>query len=192
MILHWEQIVLHYGEMGEAFIRSHQMKFEKAHQSTYGILYSPVCIDECEIMSSGGVHAEEKLLNTDTWKIQIPEALARFNSAYNNKFNVILGLNRTPCGNCTQLLVKAINKLHNQFPLRTSQNRFILASLGAYRPNETRSVNNRTTVGNLSALKNAGWELCVLQTGARLTANGIMLQSVLENMGLRGIMRLDS
>ena len=191
MILHWEQIVLHYGKQDDQFIRMHRDKFAKAHQTTYGILYSPICFDDCEITSSGGKHAEEKLLESNSWKIQIPQALSNFHSGYNNSFNVIIGLNRSPCNNCTKLLVNALTSLHKKYPLRATQNRFILASLGAYRPYETERVDNRTTIGNLTALKNAGWELSVLQIGDHLTSYGEMLKSSLESIGFRGICRLE-
>lgn len=42
MILHWQQIVLHYGKEGDQTIRQHKEKLGKSHQSTYGLLYPNV------------------------------------------------------------------------------------------------------------------------------------------------------
>ena len=57
MILHWDQLVLHYG----AGVGIHRPRFEEASQTTYGLLccrYSPA---EDELGYSAGAHAEANL-----------------------------------------------------------------------------------------------------------------------------------
>ena len=207
MILHWEQIANHYG-FGEIeikrgkhqgkwvardYLEQYRKKYLRAENATYGFLFSPVSFEEIEMTQSGdGKHAEENLMETATWNRDIPVAINNAFEGYSDTFNVIVGINRTPCGNCTSLLVNKLNALHRRFPLRVEKARFILASLGAYRPNETKPQNPRTAIKDLSLLKAAGWELCVLQTGSRLTQNGAVLKETLEHLGQRGIMRLES
>ena len=195
MILHWDQIVLHYGQHGNHQIQQHERKFAKAHRSTFGILYSPVCFTSDDIdftlgKSGNGLHAEESLLHSAAWKQQIPAALKSHITGVNSSFNVIIGLNRTPCRSCTEQLIQALNQVHKEFPVRASNNRFILACLGFYGPSRTQP-GARTTVRDLKRLMDAGWELAALQVGANLTLHGQMLQHQLQHLGSRGIMRLE-
>ena len=207
MILHWDQVALHYGHgrieikrgqnsgnwLARDYLAQYKKKYLRAENATYGFLFSPVSFEEIEMtQSGGGKHAEENLMATKTWNTDIPVAIDNAFQGYSDTFNVILGINRTPCGNCTNLLVEKLAELHRRFPRRVENARFILASLGAYRPNETRPDNPRTAIKDLTLLKKAGWELCVLQTGDRLTQNGRVLHETLENLGQRGILRLDN
>lgn len=192
MILHWEQIVLHYGKNGDQNIKQHKEKLAKAHQSTYGLLYSHVNFDEIELKSSGGGHAEEKIIASDAWQKHIPRAISQQAWGTKEQFNVIIALNRSPCGSCTRLLVNALGDIQRRYPLRAFNNRFILASLGAYGAYNPEPGDKRTSVANLTALKNAGWELCVLQVGSSLTRDGSQLATCLETIGFKGFMRLSS
>ena len=207
MILHWDQITNHYGYgeiaikggkykgkwVARDYLQQYRNKYLRAENATYGFLFSPLSFQEIEMTQSGdGKHAEENLLATETWTREIPRAIDQQVPGYNDQFNVILGINRTPCGNCTRLLLDKLGELHRRYPLRAQQARFILACLGAYQPGETSPDNPRTSIRDLSQLRAAGWELCVLQTGNSLTRNGKVLKETLEHLGERGILRLES
>ncbi|WP_444900329.1 hypothetical protein ACJJIX_00350 [Microbulbifer sp. VAAC004] len=208
MILHWDQIVHHYGH-GEItrpkrgtrqvewsaveFWSEYKKMYLKAENPTYSFLFSPSSIEEVFTSTSGnGSHAEEKLMKSLTWKVWIPSAIDNSISGLSQKFNVILGVSRTPCSNCTDLLVSQIQNIQRRYPLRYENARFILASLGAYKPGETNPDNMRTSIKDLTRLDRSGWELCVLQTKNTLTRNGKILQCALENIGRKGILRLEN
>ena len=77
MILHWEQLVLHYGPA----ISAHRPRFEEAGQTTYGLLccrYSPI---EDQLGYSSGDHAEANLLRSAVWTTHIPNATAPVDAA---------------------------------------------------------------------------------------------------------------
>lgn len=207
MILHWDQIANHYGYgeieikggkhrgkwAAQDYFKHYQKKYLRAARATYGFLFSPVSFEELERAQSGdGKHAEENLLETDTWKRDIPVAIDNSFQGYTDTFNVILGINRTPCGKCTKLLIEKLDAIYRRFPLRAEKARFILACLGAYKPGETKPEEPRTSVRDLTLLIRAGWEPCVLQTSKSLTQNGAVLKETLEHLGRRGIMRLES
>ena len=70
MILHWAQLVLHYG----AELDAHRSKFEAAGQTTYGLLCCRAAPAGDRLSYSAGAHAEERLLATELWRAQVPAA----------------------------------------------------------------------------------------------------------------------
>ena len=98
-----------------------------------------------------------------------------------------IAINRSPCRSCSTLLIKALDDLHARFPLRCQQNRFVLACRGVY---EDVEMVNATTSNDLIRLKDAGWELCVLQVGSELPDRGRELLKGIEWRVGRGFVRL--
>jgi hypothetical protein len=182
MILHWDQLVLHYG----SGIGVHRPRFEEASQTTYGLLccrYSPT---EDELGSSAGAHAEANLLRSALWTTHLPNALRRW-TPRDSRITVTLALNRSPCRTCAARLIGALGALYRDFPARGPRNRFILAARGAY---EDAAMVARTTQNDLVRLRDAGWELCVLQVGPTLPARGRLLLEGIERVAGRGLVRL--
>ena len=184
MILHWEQLLLYYGES----LKQHQDKFEKATQTTYGLLACRNSPTHCQIGASAGEHAEQKLLGTVLWTQQIVDAIGQSETTDDPIVTTIV-LNRSPCQNCSGLLVHAIDKLHQLYPFRAQHNRFILASLGAYEDSAMKIV---TTQSDLVRLRNAGWELAVLQFGASLSQRGNILLQGIQRIAGHGHLRLEA
>ena len=152
MILHWDQLVLHYG----AGVGIHRPRFEEASQTTYGLLccrYSPT---EDELGYSAGAHAEANLLRTALWTTHLPNALRQW-TPHDSRIIVTLALNRSPCRACAALLCDALSALYRDFPGRGPQNRFILAARGAYEdahhPKRLGSAAGR----RLGTLRFTGW-----------------------------------
>jgi len=85
--------------------------------------------------------------------------------------------------------VSALLAFHQRYPLRAQLNRFILASRGAY---EDAAMETRTTQNGLLRLHNAGWELCVLQTGAELPQRGEILLEGIQRIAGNGHVRLSA
>jgi hypothetical protein len=182
MILHWDPLVLHYG----SGIGAHRSRFEEASQTTYGLLccrYSPT---EDELGYSAGAHAEANLLQSALWTTHLPNALRQW-TPRDSRITVTMALNRSPCRACAALLIDALSALYREFPARSPQNRFILAARGAY---EDANMVTRTTQNDLVRLRDAGWELCVLQVGRTLSARGRILLEGIERVAGRGIVRL--
>ena len=182
MILHWEQMVLHYGPE----IATHRPKFEAAGQTTYGLLCCRFAPDDKQLASRDGDHAEARLLQHQNWTEHIPRALEHWEPR-DSPIVVVLAINRSPCRNCSALLVTALGALHRRFPVACDQNRFILASRGIY---EDARMQQATTRNDLVRLKGAGWELCVLQTGPTLPPVGNHLLEGIQNVAGRGFVRL--
>ena len=182
MILHWEQLILHYGPA----IGAHRPRFEEAGQTTYGLLccrYSPI---DDQLGYSSGAHAEAHLLRSAVWTTHLPNALHQW-TPHDSPIIVTLALNRSPCQNCTALLIDALSALYRDFPDRGPRNRFILAAKGAY---EDAGMVTCTTQNDLLRLRDAGWELCVLQVGPNLSARGRILLEGIERVAGRGFVRL--
>lgn len=187
MILHWDNFSRYYSD-GFNHLNQYRSKFEAAGQTTFALLcchYAPAG-HLLKPSTSNHVHAEQNLLQTEMWTKQIPQALEEWNQ-FNDKMIVTMVVNRSPCQICAPLLVKALNHLHAQFPLRCEQNRFILAFRGVY---EDKNFTHYTTITDLRRLKEAGWELCVLQMGPTLSNRGQMLLEGLKNIGGWGVTRL--
>jgi hypothetical protein len=183
MLLHWDQMVLHYG----AEIGAYRQQFVTAGQTTYALLCCRFAPGDYLLRPSSGDHAEARLLESEIWTEQIPQALADWDPR-GSRIVVTIAINRSPCRNCTQLLVGALNALHRRFPVACDANRFILASRGAY---EDSAMQVATTRNDLIRLRDAGWELCVLQVEAALSARGRILLEGLEGIGQRGFVRLE-
>jgi hypothetical protein len=184
MILHWQQMELYYGN----HLREHRPKFEQATQTTYGILCTRFSPEDSRVAASAGAHAEEQLINNQSWRTDLPLALEHWD-ARDRPMVTTLAINRSPCTNCTELLVSALLGYHQRYPLRTQLNRFILASRGAY---EDSAMETRTTQNGLVRLHAAGWELCVLQTGSVLPRRGEILIEGIERIAGSGHVRLSS
>lgn len=173
MILHWQQLPMHFGNP----ITIHRPRFERAHRTTYGLLCCRFTPSDDRIAASSGDHAEERLLQTPLWQTEIPRALGAYSTLQHSRLLVVLVINRSPCPNCSHLLTRALANLQWEYALRFQGSRFILASLGVYEGSA-----GVTTDQNLRSMHDAGWELAVLQVGPRLTANGRQL--------LQGIQRV--
>jgi hypothetical protein len=182
VILHWQQLALHYG--GEVGVHRH--RFEAASQTTFGLLCCRFASDDYRVFASDGEHAEAKLLRSPSWQHDVLGAVHR-SGPHTTSIVTSLVLNRSPCRDCVEKLITAMHALHRAFPLRTSQHRFLLAALGAY---EDQAMVTRTTGRDLVRLREAGWELCVLQLGSDLTARGEILREGIERVAGRGIVRL--
>lgn len=183
MILHWDQLGLHYGH---ALLNNHRSQFAEAHQTTYGLLccrYSPT---EDPLGYSAGMHAEERLLQSAMWQRHIPQALRHW-TPHDSPVIVTLALNRSPCRRCVEHLIRALAALYRQRPAGLA-NRFILVAKGAYEDAEGRQS---TTQRDLFRLKNAGWELGVLQVGPTLSARGRILLEGIQRLSGSGLIRLD-
>lgn len=182
MILHWDQLPLHYGPELDA----HRSHFEEAGQTTFGLLCCRFSPSDDRLGYSDGAHAEERLLTSDIWSREIPQAFEGWMPG-GSPIVVTMALNRSPCRVCAARLVQALGALQRRFPLRCEQNRFLLACRGVY---EAGSAAQSTSFNDLRRLHAAGWQLCVLQTGARLSNRGqILLDSLVRIVG-RGYVRL--
>jgi len=182
MILHWRQLVLHFGPEIDAY-RHH---FEVAGRATFGLLCCRFTPDDDRLDQSAGDHAEARLLQSVNWRTQLPQALAAW-TPYNSPIVVAMVINRSPCQNCAELLIAALSDLSRRFPAAVEANRFILASRGAY---EDAAMRVATRQVDLVGLRDAGWELCVLQTGGELSARGDILREGIERVAGRGYVRL--
>jgi hypothetical protein len=182
MLLHWDQLVLHYGPE----ISIYRPHFESAGQTTHALLCCRSIPDDVRFSSGSGEHAEDRVLQSASWRLHIPHALESW-TPLNSQMVVTLAINRSPCGSCARLLANALHDLHRRFPRRCEQNRFVLASRGVYEDADMVAVTRRS---DLIRLRDAGWELCVLQVGFRLPARARILLQGLEDLGRRGFVRL--
>lgn len=191
MILHWKQLPLHYGNKDQ--FEKHAPKFEKAHQTTYALLCCRFAPGDDRVVANATDHAERRLLQDPLWN-QVHDAFERW-TAHNDPIVTTMVINRSPCRDCAARLTGALHDLHNRFPVRAERGRFILACRGSYRASGS-SYEKDTTVGDLRRLRDAGWELCVLQTGheigVQLSGRGQELLQALLSIGVpRGILRLE-
>jgi hypothetical protein len=182
MILHWDQLVLHYGNQ----IRTHRRRFETAGQTTYGLLCCKYVPSDSQLTYSSVDHAEERLLESESWQAQIPDALEAW-TPRSNTIVVTMVINRSPCRSCTAQLSRALRNLHRRFPVKCDLNRFVLAVRGAYEDSEMVAA---TTFNDLLRLRGAGWELCALQVGHELSDRGNILREGIERITGRGFVRL--
>jgi hypothetical protein len=182
MILHWEQLRLYYGaELGQ-----HRWRFERAHNTTYGLLCCRLARGDDRLAASSGDHAETRLLQCDLWCEDVPAALDTWTER-NDPIVTTMVLNRSPCRNCAAALETALNAVHNRFALGGEKNRFVLACLGKYWGSGPGAL---TLIPDLRRLKESGWELCVLQMGTELSARGAELEEDLQRLVGRGFVRL--
>jgi hypothetical protein len=91
--------------------------------------------------------------------------------------------------------VQALSDLQWKHSLSFQHARFILASRGAYRGTVSSGgwYEQATTVGDLRRLRDAGWELCVLQAAHVLPEAGQELLQALERQAGRAafVIRLE-
>ena len=182
MILHWEQLGLHFGPA----LNVHRSRFETAGRATYGLLCCRFTPSDDRIEQSAGDHAEARLLQSPNWTAELPQALAAW-TPRSSPILVALVINRSPCQACSNLLVAALEDLSRRSPVAVEANRFILASRGAY---EDAAMEVPTLQRDLVRLRDAGWELCVLQTGAALSQRGEILLAGIQRVAGRGYVRL--
>ena len=201
MILHWQQILQYYaGSIDRAELnRAHSGLVGRAGQTSYALLLCRAASGGEQRFASGhGMHAEAHLLASPLWREQIPDALARRSALDSQPLVVTLVINRSPCGECAASLAAALGRLGMQFAARIENTRFICASRGYYQGNFLGSGGLRrdrvTTHTGLEAMRNAGWELAVLQMDNQLPARGNELLDYLSpNPGrLLPILRLES
>ena len=184
MILHWEQLALYYGTN----LNIHKWRFEKGHQTTFGLLCCRVSQGDDRLVSSGGGdHAEERLLRTSLWREDIPGILNDW-TPQDSPIVVTIALNRSPCMGCTHELIRALGELHRRFPLRAAMIRFVLAMRGLF---QGTGPQNLTLISDLRELSRVGWQLCVLQVGHQLSASGTeLLENLQRIVGRGGFVRL--
>jgi hypothetical protein len=182
MILHWEQLGLHFGTALNIFAP----RFETAGRATFGLLCCRFTPSDDRIEQSDGDHAEARLLQSPTWTTEIPQALADW-TPHSSPILVVMVINRSPCQPCSNLLIGALEDLSRQSPVAVEANRFILAARGAY---EDRAMEVPTLQRDLVRLRDVGWELCVLQTGNALSQRGAILLEGIQRVAGRGYVRL--
>jgi hypothetical protein len=182
VILHWDQLPLHYG----ADAHRHRHHFETAGQTTYGLLCCRYTPADDRLTYSHGEHAEASLLKSRNWSEQLPAALGTW-TPHNDTIVTTIVINRSPCPNCSGLLVGGLERLHRAYPVAAERNRFILASRGNY---VGRKLADATKITDLVRLRDAGWELCVLQVGGQLSPRGRELLEAIERIAGRGFVRL--
>jgi hypothetical protein len=182
MILHWDQLVLHYGQE----VTPHRPRFLTAGRATYGLLCCRFTPSDYRLRASDGDHSEARLVQTPNWTTELPEALAEW-TPRSSTIIVTMAINRSPCRNCVSLLVAALEAVHRQNPVAAENARFILACRGAY---EDAAMQVATLQSDLVRLWNAGWELCVLQVDSVLPARGNILLEGIERVAGRGFVRL--
>jgi hypothetical protein len=180
MILPWSELLVCYG----ADIAQYRDRFATAGETTHALLCCRFTSANARVASSGGAHAERKLLISPLWLSEIPHAFANWNPTGASPIVVTLVINRTPCRTCTGTLVKALSDLQWRFAARVPEGRFLLACRGAYEGRETAAGYhaNATTVGDLKVLQDVGWSLCVLQVGDVLPPSGRQLLQALGNL----------
>jgi hypothetical protein len=179
MILNWDDFSCFYSD-GFNNLNQYKSKFEAASQTTFALLCCSYA-HEGHLLKpsiSNCVHAEQNLLQSDMWTTQIPLALSNWNEL-NDQIIVTMVINRSPCQICAPLLENALIEFHKKFPLRCDRSRFILACLGAY---EDKNFTQFTTINDLIRLKNAGWELAVLEVDRKITERGNILLEGLKNI----------
>jgi len=66
---------------------------------------------------SHGEHAEERLFKSVNWSSQLPATLATW-TPHNNTIVTAIVINRSPCPNCTRLLVEGLDQIHGTTPSR--------------------------------------------------------------------------
>lgn len=182
MILHWNQLELFYGSE----LATHRWRFEKAHNSTYGVLCCRLARGDDKVRANGEEHAEARLLKTDLWTEDIPQELADW-TPRNSPIVTTMAVNRSPCRNCSEELITALNDLRRS--VTSDKNRFILAATGKYWGSGPGAL---TLVSDLRHLKEAGWELAVLQVGNSLSERGEELLLEVQRLSGRGYVRLSS
>ena len=187
MILHWQQLLLHYaGDYDRDQLNAHRGLLERAGETTYAVLlckWTPR--GDRRRPSYHGVHAEQRLLQTPMWTEQIPNALQEWFEMKPGGIVITMALNRTPCGECADKLAQALHKLEMRFPARVPNARFICATRGYYQGNFVTSAGIRrdrvTTDKGLERMREAGWELCVLQFNGALPDRGRELLEYLQS-----------
>jgi hypothetical protein len=182
MILHWEQLGLHFGPE----LNVHRPRFETAGRATFGLLCCRFSQGDDRLDQSAGNHAEARLLQSQIWTNDLPQALANW-TPRDSPILAVMVINRSPCQPCSNLLVAALEDLSRRSPVAVDANRFILATRGAY---EDAAMEVPTLQRDLVRLRDAGWELCVLQTGSALSQRGDILREGIEQVAGRGFVRL--
>jgi hypothetical protein len=165
MLLSWERLMAYYGADELAI---HRWRFEQAGETTHGMLCCRWSPDGDRVRASSGEHCEVRLLQTDLWTQHIPGAVRAWTPA-NQPIVTAMVLNRTPCADCTNRLVEALEALQKQYPVACENNRFLLVCRGKY---WGRGPGVMTLIPHLRRLREAGWELCVLQMGSDLPPSG--------------------
>jgi hypothetical protein len=184
MILYWNDLVACYG----VDVVPHRRKFESADWATYAMFCSRLLRSGSRVVANDALHAEGELLRHRAWRSALPAALRTLRPSTEHRTIGVLVLNRSPCRECTKLLIAGLNelavRLHALFPNLQA----ILACRGAYlgraEPDEDGQAWYRqaTTTGDLERLDDAGWRVCVLQVGSELSTRGKWLLEAIERL----------
>ena len=182
MILHWEQLVLHYGPE----IAPHRPKFEAAGQTTYGLLCCRFAPDDKQFASRDGDHAEVRLLQHQNWTEHIPLALEHWEPR-DSPIVVVLAINRSPCPQLLRVLVTALVPSTGASPwpaIRTGSSWRREAST------RTPACSRPPPATTWFASREPAGRLCVLQMGATLPPVGNHLLEGIQDVAGRGFVRL--
>ncbi len=154
-------------ELHDQFIGSKERKEEypSERDKTFAILsFDGRYIGSAE--STRSRHAEDILINSDSWKNVIEFALKMINneSSMADKYSEIaIAINRTPCPSCTKnILLGAVRDID---PIIKKYSHFILAATGTYEPNVKTTQEERDK--ELESLK----DLLEKEKGSKLTYN---------------------
>jgi hypothetical protein len=184
MILHWGALEAEYG----AEVAPHRAKFESAAWDTYAMLCSRLLPSGARVVANDQLHAEAELLRYRAWQSDLPGALLTMRPSHAVQTVGVLVLNRSPCRNCAKLLISGLSQLatrvHGHFP----EIQLILAFRGAYLGHAEADEDGHewyrqaTTTGDLERLDDAGWRLCVLQVGQKLSTRGRWILEAVQRL----------
>ena len=184
MILNWNELVACYG----VDVAPHRQKFESADWATYAMFCSRLLRSGSRVVANDSLHAEGELLRHRAWRSALPVALRTLRPSNDPQTFGVLVLNRSPCRECTKLLIVGINQLAVRMHARFPDIQVILACRGAYlgkaEPDEDGEAwfRQATTTGDLARLDDAGWRLCVLQVGQQLSTRGKWLLEAIKRL----------
>ncbi len=183
MILYWDELLRYYGPEVDVYYNN----FLTAGRATFALLCARFDPDDYQLQPSDGDHAEARLLQTSVWTADLPAALAAW-TEFSTGLVITMAINRSPCQNCSALLIAALESVYRRFPVAAERTRFVLASRGAY---EDADMQVATTQNDLIRLRDAGWELCVLRAGPRMPFRGNLLLEGIQRVAGHGNVLLD-
>ena len=180
MILHWDQLASCYG----VEVVRHRPKFASADWATYAMFCSRLLHAGSRVVANDALHAEGELLRHEAWRVE----LRTLQPSGDVQTLGVLALNRTPCRDCTTLLIAGLNELAIRIHGHLPKIQLILACRGAYQGKVSADEDGAewyrqaTTTGDLERLDDAGWRVCVLQVGTALSTRGKWLLEAVQRL----------
>jgi hypothetical protein len=125
-----------------------------------------------QFINNSGGHAEENLVNSDTWEEALRTAELYLAQDPEQIIPIILAINRSPCAGCARLLVRKVRSAKSRLGPRSH---FILASSVQYRggantPGTTREI--------LDMLASSDWDIRAI---IRAEASSSQYQNLVRN-----------